>query len=177
MAYESIGDVQIVKLGGTDAQGNKNPTSIEGYYQYSEDRDNKFNKHKPQKFYVFKTEHGLQGIYGKGGLDKLMASAVLGVMTLVTDTGKVQDVGKGNPMKVYTVKQDKTNTQSEAELASPPTHVDAALDEEEDSLDSDDVALDEVVQTRPTAPRTPIATPDAARQARAKALLSGVRAK
>jgi hypothetical protein len=107
MAYNEIGEVKIVILGGTnDRTGEPNPTSVEGYFLRTESKPNKFDKAKPKNFYVFSTRDGEVGIYGSGGLDQLMKNAVIGVMTKVTDTGERLDTGKGNPMKVYRVQQD-----------------------------------------------------------------------
>lgn len=110
MAYEELKDVTGIKLGGTNKKtGKPNPTRLEGYFIRVEERINKFNKDKPQKFYVFQTAEGDVGLYGTAGIDREMRKATPGRMTLVIETGETLDTGKGNPMKVYVVKQDKSN--------------------------------------------------------------------
>lgn len=174
MAYEILDDIRPVVLGGVDKKtGKKNPTQLEGYYLRIESRPNKFNPDKPQNFYVFQTAEGQVGIYGKAGIDREMKKAILGVMTLVKDTGEVLDTGKGNPMKVFQVAQDKANVLDADALAASNVAPQSDEDYVSESEDSDDEeAIEEVPPARPVAPKVPLKTPSAERQAALQSLLS-----
>ena len=187
MAYEVLGDVRTVKLGGVDkTTGKKNPTELEGYYLRVEGRPNKYNKDKPQNFYVFQTKEGEVGLYGKAGLDREMKKAVAGRMTKVIHTGKTVDTGMGNPMIVFQVMQDRSNTINVDEF-NPPTPTQSASDHSDGDGWSDDggeleeITYEEVEEETPppraTAPRQPASAPSADRQARVQALLSKGRSK
>lgn len=177
MAYEALGEVTVVTLGGINkTTGKKNPTELEGYLLGIEDRANKFNPGKPQKFYLFQTKDGEVGVYGKAGIDSVLRGARLGAMTKLVSTGETLDTGKGFPMKVFKAFQDKTNfidigpTNAPAEAAAQDSYT--GIDEEVAQDDSDDSLFDETPPARPVAARTPLATPDAARQAKVQALLA-----
>lgn len=174
MGYEALGEVQVVRLGGTNPEtGRKNSSEIEGYYVGSQSRPNKFNKEKPQKFYTFKTKAGLQGIYGKGGLDKLMAGATVGAMTKVIDTGELKDVGKGQPMKVFKVLQDRTNVDSNIGQEVEETYSASNEDESDDSdLFGEESASDEVVTAPARRATTAPAVNTAALQSKVQSLLN-----
>lgn len=179
MAYEILDDIRPVVLGGVDKKtGKKNPTQLEGYYLRVESRPNKFNPDKPQNFYVFQTAEGQVGIYGKAGIDREMKKATLGVMTLVKDTGQVLDTGKGNPMKVFQIAQDKANVLDADSLAAsnvaPQSDEDYAS-QADDELSEIDVEDDETPPARPVAPKVPLKAPSAERQAALQALLSKTR--
>lgn len=182
MAYEEIGSVPGVTLGGSDKKtGKKNPTKIEGYLLRIETRPNKFNPDKPQNFYVLRTEKGDVGVYGKAGIDREMRNSRIGRMTLIEDTGKVLDTGKGNPMKVFKAMQDPKNT---IEVTGEDAQAYQASDgaDYQDDLQTDDVgdqdlnadasALDETLPARPQAPRQPAQAPSAERQRKVQELLS-----
>lgn len=169
MGYEALGEVKFVKLGGVDAKtGKKNPTEIEGYYHSSEERPNKFNKDKPQKFYVFKTARGLEGIFGSGGLDKLMSGAALGTMTKVVDTGDRKDVGKGQPMKIYKVFQDSGNLNTSSEVTT--NYVETDYSDDSDLVDEE--PTEETRPTRATAPSQPAVAATASNQKRVQDILN-----
>lgn len=141
MAFKELGEVRIVQLGGTNPNtGEANPTEVEGYYLRKELRENKFNKKVPQAFYILQTQHGDVGIYGKASIDKGMNSASVGTMTKIVATGEELDVGKGNPMKVYKVFQDPTNT----------IEVAATLGDEPETEEEDDNTYTST-PTKPTA--------------------------
>lgn len=168
MAYDELaGDVKIVKLGGVNKEGKKNPMEVEGYLQYVQELHNKFNPSKPQKFYVLKTRRGLEGIYGKGGLDKLMSQAVPGLLTKIVDTGETKDTGKGNPMKVYKVFQDKDDS---AEVMSSPAEDDRE-DSEENVFGVASSELDEPTPIRGSHQKSRVVPADASSRARTNAIL------
>lgn len=174
MAYQELGDVSIVVLGGTNKEtGKKNPTELEGYFLRKEERPNRFNPVKPQAFYVFQTEDGEKGIFGKAGIDREMKKASVGVMTKVVDTGTILDTGKGNPMKVFKVYQDKSNAIEVAEAEEAVASYDDTVVDEED----DEQELDVVIPTRPIAAKAAASTISPARQAQVQALLNKARAK
>ncbi len=180
MSYKELGEVEIVVLGGINKlNGKKNPTELEGYFLNVEDKPNRFNKHVPQKFYTFQTKDGDKGIYGKAGIDKGMRAATLGAMTKIVDTGELLDTGKGNPMRVFKVYQDKNNTIDVANLDSgTPLAASAAYEETGDAygetaVDAEDENLfDDAPPARAVAPSAPATTVNAAAQARVAALLN-----
>lgn len=170
MAYQELADVKQVSLGGIDKKtGKKNPTELEGYYIRREEKPNKFNPDKPQAFYVFETKEGPQGLFGKAGLDREMKKATIGRMTLVIDTGTTMDTGKGNPMRVFKVKQDPDNTVDVAALSA----VEPA-DDEPDHDDEDGEEVSAYVATPVRAPSRPAAVSTASVSS-AQSLLSRVR--
>ncbi len=171
MAYEEVSEVSTVQLGGVNKKtGKPNPTELEGYYVGVEQRPNKFNPAQPKNFYKFQTQNGLVGTYASAGIDSALKNAVLGRMTLLISTGEIKDTGKGNPMKVFKAKQDKTNT-IDVDNAS------FASDNSSDEYGSTDTYSEpeEVELTppaRPVAPARAATVPSADRQARIQAMLS-----
>lgn len=174
MAYEELGSVDTVTLGGVDkATGKKNPTEIEGYLVEVQKRPNKFKPNDPQNFYVFQTQSGMKGVYAKAGIDSVLKGAQLGAMTKLVATNETLDTGKGFPMKVFKGYQDKTNTVEVTAYSSIPTSHNNIVDEDQ-TLD-DYGMVSEPVMERPTRPSTPAKPPSAERQAEVQALLSGAR--
>jgi hypothetical protein len=142
MAYEKLNDVKAVSLGGVDKKtGKKNPVELEGYYIRKEEKPNKFNPTKPQSFYVFETKDGPVGLFGKAGIDREMKKANVGVMTKVVDTGKLLDTGKGNPMRVFEVFQDSSNTIDVAQVETSDLEYadESEADDEESTVHSEPV--------------------------------------
>lgn len=164
MAFKKLDDVKQVVLGGTNKEtGAKNPTSLEGYYIRKEEKPNKFNLAKPQAFYVFETQTGLVGLFGKAGIDREMKKANLGLMTKVIDTGTTLDTGKGNPMRVFEVFQDSENSIGTSE---------PAIVDDEPEFDEEEEAAPIAAPVR--APSRPAAVSTAS-MSNAQALLSRVR--
>lgn len=123
MAYEELGEVIHVTLGGVDKKtGKKNPLFVEGFFVRVEQKPDKFHKDRPQNFYVFKTSRGEVGVYGKAGINRAMNRCQLGVMTKLTNTEETVDTGKGNPMIVFKVAQDYTK-KIDVQTASPISSV------------------------------------------------------
>ncbi len=173
MAYEEIGSVDVVVLGGVDkTTGRKNPTELEGYLVEIQQRPNKFNPNQPQNFYVFQTQAGLKGVYAKAGINSVLKGAQLGAMTKLVATGETLDTGKGNPMKVFKGFQDKKNTID-------VTTVQLTTTDDTESYESEEaeVEADEPVLPPPARPARAAAAPSAANQAAVQALLSGARSK
>lgn len=162
MAYEELGEISIVQLGGINKlTGKKNPSELEGYYLGFETRSNKFNPQVPQKLHKFKSHQGEIGIFGKAGIDKVLKGASIGAMTKLVSTGEVIDTGKGNPMKVFKAFQDKANTLDVA--SEEPTWTDTSEEEE---------ALEEPVVARPSRPAVAAQTPSSSARAEVQAMLS-----
>lgn len=169
MAYEELGNITIVQLGGINKTTNKkNPTELEGYYLGAEPRPNKFNPAKPQNLYRFQTAQGEVGVFGKAGIDKVMKGAKIGTMTKLVNTGELLDTGKGLPMKVYKAFQDKHNF---IDVDTAPVTTNWS-DNEDSYSDDEDTSTDEVTPSRPVAPAVAASTPSAERQARVQALLN-----
>lgn len=173
MAYEKLNDVKSITLGGVDKKsGKQNPTQLEGFYIRKEEKPNKFNPGKPQAFYVFETKEGPVGLFGKAGIDREMKKANLGVMTKVVDTGKLLDTGKGNPMRVFEVYQDSTNTIDPESVAAPTSEEPVGDEPEiEDEYEQEDAAYQTAIVHAPIRP----ATVSTASVSKAQALLSRVR--
>lgn len=181
MGYELLADVQTVVLGGTDKNGKRNPTQLEGFFLRTESRPNRFNPGKPQNFYVFQTETGEVGVYGKAGLDREMKKAKIGAMTKVVNTGKKLDTGKGQPMTIFEVYQDKTNAIKVEEIISTAQTVSSqdlsedgaawADEATEDSFD-DEEPMDVAPAPRAVAPQRTATPPSAAQQAKLQAVLN-----
>lgn len=175
MGYEKLSDVQTVILGGVDKKtGKRNPTELEGYFLRVEQRPNKFNTDKPQNYYVFQTQNGEEGVFGKAGLDREMKKASPNAMTKVVHTGTTRDTGKGNPMVVFDVFQDKSNI---IEQAYAQASVDHNSDEEDSYQETDVSEEDSYEPTAPTtttakvAPRALAKPADLSRQSKVKELL------
>ena len=128
-----------VTLGGRNKEtGKLNPTSAKGYYLGSFESQNKFNKDKKNVNLVLMTPQGLLGLTAPSHLVKKMKENetnlakrnvdVRGLMVEISFVGE-QDVGKGNPMKLFKVGFDPENRGS-AELT--------LLSEESESNYSDD---------------------------------------
>ncbi len=172
MGYELLGDVKTISLGGIDkTTGKKNPTEFEGYYLRTETRPNKFNPAKPQNLYVFKTSGGDVGLFGKAGIDREMKKARPGYMTKVINTEETLDVGKGNPMTLYEVYQDRSLSINVSEFNPSPTE----LSSEDDLVSEIEESDDEPVYVAPTPPKTPAAVPNSERRAQLQALLNKTR--
>jgi hypothetical protein len=169
------GNVEVVILGGTNKKtGQKNPTDLTGYYLRKASIETKFGV-KP--FYVFQTKKGQQGLIGGGNLNKIMETKAVGLLTHVVDTGTTRDVGKGNPMKVFKVGQDK-NDSIDTSYASTPQAVgladEGSGDEEHDfGYDGgDEETQDETPPPRPQKAAAPAALPTGKGRADVQALLN-----
>lgn len=177
MAYEELGSVEVVVLGGVDkSTGKANPKELEGYLLGIEQRPNKFNLTKPQNFYIFQTKEGSKGVYGKAGIDSVLKGAKLGAMTKLIATGQTLDTGKGNPMKVFKGFQDKTNT---IDVSGVDFSTESHSDSESDASEHDSsVAEIEAYETPVAKAPTPISrasSSSAASHAAVQALLASRR--
>jgi len=171
MAYEEISDIETVTLGGVNKKtGEHNPTEIEGYLVGKEQRQNKFNPGTPQNYYIFKTQHGLQGVYAKAGINSALKNAVMGRMTRLVATGEELDTGKGFPMKVFKAAQDKANTIEVDSVDLSPSH----SDEDDGAYENPSYApAPQAARPAPTPQKAPLANvAQASQQAKIQALLN-----
>lgn len=143
--FENIGDsLTGVYLGSLDHEGNYGPT----------------------KKHLFKTEKGVKVVFGQKHLSDMLEGERTGTLMRITFESEKKGK-KGNPMKMYTLDIDDEYLASDDEVAAG---VQEATTEENE--DYEDNAEEEVV-TR-TAKGLPTGkAPDAAKQARVAALLSG----
>jgi hypothetical protein len=99
-------------------------------------------------------------------------------MTKIVHTGKTLDVGKGNPMILFDVYQDKSNSIEVEAVSAEQEDIGAgyqALEDEPISDDDDVYAEAAPAAIKAAAPRVVAATPTADAQARTRAILAGRR--
>jgi hypothetical protein len=111
MGYQEVQDLgtnTVIQLGGTNKEGKKHPTTIEGYYLGARTIDDRKKKSGVTYIYVFQTKDGNVGVWGKTDLDGKMNAAIPGRMMLLTFTG-MRETPNGD-MYTYSVKFDKSNT-------------------------------------------------------------------
>lgn len=182
MGFKDVNSLECdtaIQIGGVDKKtGKKSPTSIEGYFLGGRDIPSKFSSTGKAKLWVFNTDKGNVGVYGKTDMNKKLEAVVPGTMTRVTHAGSVP-TRKGNDMIKYRVEVDADNTmdvsglnQAAAEYDGGEVSGEGEEYEEDTSLDAAEPALDETPPARATAPRTPAPTPDKNRQAQVQALLN-----
>lgn len=175
-----LDDVRTVVLGGINKTTNKpNPRELTGYYLRSEQRSNKFNPGKPQNYYIFQTKEGEVGVYGKAGIDREMRKATIGALTTLVNTEEKLDVGKGNPMTVYRVAQDASDTIEVDGYSSSEEEVDrtALIAAQLSSRDEEPEADEKLEEALPPASRRPAAATEVttSHAAKVKELLSRTR--
>lgn len=110
MAYDNeITGGNLVTLGGYNTKTRQeNPTKLEGYYTGVVSGPDKFNPGKTKNTYTFLTKEGPISTKASSDLDSKLKNAHIGRMTLIEFTGE-KDTGKGNPQKLFRVRQDSTN--------------------------------------------------------------------
>lgn len=183
MAFKEVLDLSCdttISLGGMNKKtGKANPTKIEGYYLGKKEVEDRKKKSGISYIYAFQTPKGNIGVWGKTDLDRKMLCAPTGAMLRVTQSGIVPT--PNGDMYKYKVEVDVDNT-IDVPHVQPTSRVNDAyeantytsVDEEEESLDAEEIAVDELTYARPKAP-TPKPAPSAERVARVQALLSGAR--
>lgn len=188
MAFQTVADLDCsttTALGGKNKEGKANPTTITGYFIGTRKVESKKSKTGDASLHVLQTPKGNVGVWGKTNLDSKMKGVTPGVMVRITFTGMVET--RNNPMYKYKVEVDAENA---IEVATPDTaeaseeaesynsKAEASYDDsEETELDAEEEALDEVPAPRAAAPKKPLATPDATRQAKVQELLNRSRNK
>lgn len=174
MGYENVVSLEcdeIIALGGVSKKtGKANPKSIEGFYLGSTTRETKSGE-KPSTVYVFSTEKGNIGVWGKTHLDRIMPGAKVGLMTLLTQEGTRPT--KHMDMYLFNVKQDKTRS---IDVGTVTSFDERSTDSAEESFGYDEglPEPEEVVETY-VAPKPPVkaaVTPSAESQAKIRAALA-----
>lgn len=193
MGFKAVADLDCetsTAIGGKNKEtGKPNPTSITGYFIGTRQVDSKKSKTGFAALHVIQTPKGNVGVWGKTNLDRKMRAVPPGQMVRITFVGMVET--RNNPMYKYKVEADAENaievqapdtsesTSEEAEETSEDTGAEQEYteetEEEEQALDAEEEQTDEISPPRAKAPKTPVATPDAARAAKVKALLNGKR--
>lgn len=111
MAYKEITSLDAdttIALGGVNRKTNKkNPTQVEGFFLGSRKVDSPKAKSGFAFIHVFQTSTGNVGVWGKTDMDRKLASAAVGHMTLVV-FAKMKPTKNGD-MYTYTVQQDADN--------------------------------------------------------------------
>lgn len=179
MAYEFDSDIKILVLGGVNKETKvKNPTQVEGYWRGTTKVTTKFGE---KDAYVLETKDGKVALLGGAGLRSEFKNKKEDYMTIVIHTGQTLDTGKGNPMVVFKVGQNKKDydpagpqessiQSASADAEDPYSYAD---DGEEESLFAEEEAVDEVPVAPARKPAQPLAkTPSAERQAKVAALLN-----
>lgn len=175
MSFKEVVDLDCestISLGGRDKKtGKANPTQLEGYFVGSKKTKSTRAKSGFSNLHIFQTENGNIGLWGKTDLDRKMLSVTPGSMTRVTQSGSVPT--PNGDMYKYKVEVDASNKIDVGSLESS----ESASGSDEESYDEesgeDDTISDEVSPSRASAPKRPIAAPDASRQAAVQALLKG----
>jgi hypothetical protein len=197
MGFKEVQDLDAevtVAIGGLNRKtGKPNPTKAEGYYLGTKQTVSKKSRSGFAALHILQTPKGNLGVWGKTDLDRKMANVTPGTMIRVSANGKVST--PNGDMYKFKVEVDAENTievnlsENSAigaeEESNPGFSEGASADEtaeenyEETSLDAEEEAeqVDDIPPARATAPRQAAQTPDAARQAKVKALLAGSRTK
>ena len=178
MAFTEISSLDCettTALGGRNKEGKPNPTQVEGYYIGSKDVESRKSKTGKAKLHVLLTAKGNLGVWGKTDLDRKMLNVTPGVMVRITQNGKVPT--PNGEMYKFKVEVDSENTtEVSVQNAGSESSEDSYSDSEsygETEMFDDEAAADEVQYVAPKAPAKGTATtPDAARQAKVRALLA-----
>ena len=181
MAFKEVSNLDAettIALGGINKKtGKENPTSITGYFIGTRDVETDFG---PAKLHVFQTDRGNVGVWGKTDLNRKLTSVTPGVMVRATQNGQVKVPGR-NPMYKYKVEVDTDDSIEVAmssvvaeDYAEENDETFGAIDNsyEETEIDAEEETFDEPVVVRPVAAKKAATAPDAARQAKVKALLN-----
>lgn len=179
MAFKEIQSLDAettISLGGFNKKTRQdNPTQITGYYLGSKTVPSQKSKTGKAYIHIFQTAEGNVGVWGKTDLDRKMSALAekLGVMVRVTQNGTKPTKG-GNDMYIFRVEVDADN-RIEVETQSYSLEAEETSDEEdymEEFHEEVNAEFDAPTTRRPTAPVQAAAVPDAARQAKVKALLA-----
>lgn len=158
-------------LGGVNKKAGKpNPKQAEGYYLGSKKIPSDSNRSGFAYLHILQTSAGNLGVWGKTDLDRQITCVNPGTMTRITCTG-TKKMPKGE-MYTYTVEQDEGNTIEVNTLSEPSNSYEDLAETDIDAAD-DFAATKTVVADRSVA----ASAPDAARQAKVKALLANSRAR
>ncbi len=182
MAFKEVLDLDCettTALGGINKKtGRPNPKQIEGYYLGVKKTESKKSKNGVANLYIFQTQAGNTGVWGKTDLDRKMSSVVAGSMVRVTQNGSVPT--PNGDMYKYKVEIDTANTievPSGAQTASDQGASSYASNEDPSDYTSDsdeDTYVDEAPPARAVAPKV-AASVNSSKKAEVEALLRGRR--
>ena len=168
MAFKRVPELSsnvTIKLGGKDASGKSNPTSLEGYYLGRREAQSDYGA---GVIHFFQTQEGNVGVWGKTNMNRLLSDERLGQMVRVTFTGMGKAAkGKSAPYN-YSVEYDEDET---TDVSGIDLNTSAHEDAEDPSTD-DDSPSDEIQPPKAVAPARPLATPNASSAAKVQALLN-----
>lgn len=137
MAFKKVQNLNpdtMISLGGINKKtGKKNPVSVEGYYLGRNQFEDRKKKSGIGYTYVFQTEDGSVGVWGKTDLDKKMSGATPGQMMRLTFLN-MRKTPNGD-MYVYEVEFDPENT---IEVAAVSDNDSSEESEQDDDSASDD---------------------------------------
>lgn len=112
MAFKEVLDLNpdtVIALGGQNRKtGKANPTKVEGYYLGKRQVEDRKKKSGVSYIYVFQTEKGNVGVWGKTDLDRKMQSATPGAMLRATCIGTTPT--PNGDMYKFKVEVDSDNT-------------------------------------------------------------------
>lgn len=172
MGFKEVVDLECestIALGGINRKtGKANPTQVEGYFLGSKEVESRKSKTGKAKLHVLLTSKGKLGVWGKTDLDRKLNNVTAGVMVRLTQDGMVPT--PNGDMYKYRVEIDEENKTEVGIQSSPAKYYDES--EEEQSLDSDETASDEVEYTPARAPARAAEAPSAARQSAVREMLS-----
>ncbi len=124
MAFKEVVALECdttIALGGVNRKtGKKNPTSIEGYYLGSKEVVDKKQKSGLAYIWIFQTENGNVGVWGKTNLNRKLSACTPGTMVRAS-FDKMVSTPNGD-MYSYKVEVDADNTievSSELSAANP----------------------------------------------------------
>lgn len=175
MAFEQITSLECeisYGLGGVDKKTRQeNPTSITGYYLGSKNVPSQKSKTGFTRLHVFQTANGNEGVWGKKNLDDQMVNVTPGLMVRVTFVGMKET--KNNPMYVYRIEADRTQT-IDVSTAQSSTDETQYSDEgqEYQGGEAEQTPPDEVQPARPQAPAAPARAPSLQAQQNVKNILA-----
>lgn len=185
MAYENVVDFASVKAKSINKDTPVNTVIVEGHYLGF--RSTPDNGYGPGVVHYFQKKDGtgVEGVFGKTNLNRLLTDNLKGICLRVTFTGMGEKQRGKNPAYLFLVQQDKANTIDVSNLDVTATAADGVEDStdvetttdgyedlEETDLDADE-ELDTrtLTATRPTPPKTTAQPPSADRQAKVRELL------
>lgn len=178
MSFKSLPSLHtenVTAIGGKDAEGRANRTSLEGYYIGAKVVASTMSKSGKSNIHVFQTEVGNTGVWGKANLDPQLQAVKPGTMTRITFTGMIKPSKAGRkPAYGYKVEVDEENTITVGSgTNSAATQEDDLSDADyaDADLDTEDTAVDEQAYSHPVRPAQAATAPSAEAQARVRAQL------
>lgn len=153
MAYKKVLNLDVDKtfaLGGTNAKGDANPSSVEGYYLGSRKCTTDYGD---AELHIFQTGDDRVGVWGKTNLNKQLAAVTVGAMVLAEFTGMGKPQKGRRPPYLYSVQYDPDNTIDVGAIAATSSYDDEDDGCEDADPETDVAPQDEVPPQRAQAPR------------------------